>query len=82
VASDVDDLVARFATGSAHDAAVVAGLAALIDTEHSPAPGSVQPWPLAPSARRPGAGLGSPRTALGRGSSIALAPPVAVGRSR
>ncbi len=82
VASDVDDLVARFATGGSGDSAVADGLAAFVDTNHSPVPGPVQPWPSALSARRSGAEPKPSRGALRRGGAIERAPTAAAGRSR
>ncbi len=82
VASDVDDLVARFATGGSGDSAVADGLAAFVDTNHSPVPGPVQPWPSALSVRRSGAEPKLSRGAQRRGGAIERAPTAAAGRSR
>jgi hypothetical protein len=84
VASDVDDLVARFATQGSGAAAVAEGLAAFVDLNHSPVPAPARPRLTEGAARRPRGSaptLSTPRPARG-GDAVARTFTALAGRGR
>lgn len=73
VASDVDDLLARFASHGSGAAAVAEGLAAFVDLNHSPVPAPAQPRLPEGASRRasgPAPALGAPCPSPRRGEPV------------